>query len=171
MEINKVYNYDCIEGLRLMEDESVDCCVTSPPYWGLRDYGTAEWVGGNPDCDHALPMEAPNSNKMTIGQQTSHAGRFANKPCHKCGAVRVDRQIGLEKTPEQYVEKLVMIFREVKRVMKKEGTLWLNLGDSYYGGGWKGSTTDLSGTKQATNKGTLDGKTMTKDPLHPTIKT
>ena len=64
-----------------------------------------------------------------------------------------------------------MIFREVKRVMKKEGTLWLNLGDSYYGGGWKGSTTDLSGTKQATNKGTLDGKTMTKDPLHPTIKT
>jgi len=70
-------------GLRNMPDEIAHTCVTSPPYFGLRDYG------------------------------------------HKC-------QIGLEQTPDDYVEKLVKVFREVKRVLRKDGTLWLNLGDSYY---------------------------------------
>lgn len=73
---------DVIEQLKTLPDESINCCVTSPPYWGLRDYG-------------------------------------------------VDGQIGLEKTPEEYVAKMVDVFREVKRVLRKDGTLWLNLGDSY----------------------------------------
>jgi DNA modification methylase len=71
--------------LKTLPDESVQCCVTSPPYWGLRDYGS-------PD------------------------------------------QLGLEKTPDEYVQNLVAVFREVKRVLKKDGTLWLNLGDSYNAG-------------------------------------
>ena len=73
---------DCLESLRTLPDESVNCCVTSPPYWGLRDYGH-------------------------------------------------DGQIGLESTPESYVAKMVEVFREVRRVLRKDGTLWLNLGDSY----------------------------------------
>src|ERR1022692_3655605 len=75
---------DALEQLRTLPDESVQCCVTSPPYWGLRDY-------------------------------------------------QVEGQLGLEKTPEQYVAKMVEVFREVRRVLRKDGTLWLNLGDSYFG--------------------------------------
>lgn len=75
---------DCLDLLRGMEDGSVQCCVTSPPYWGLRDYGQ-------------------------------------------------DGQLGLEETPAEYVSNMVRVFREVRRVLRDDGTLWLNLGDSYCG--------------------------------------
>jgi DNA modification methylase len=78
----QLYQGDALETLKQMEDESINCCVTSPPYWGLRDYG----------CDG---------------------------------------QMGLESSPDEYVSKMVEVFREVKRVLRKDGTLWLNLGDSY----------------------------------------
>jgi len=84
LELNKIYNMDCLEGLKQLDDNSINCCVTSPPYWGLRDYG-------------------------------------------------VEGQFGLEDTPEEYVSKMVEIFREVRRVLRDDGTLWLNLGDSYSG--------------------------------------
>jgi DNA modification methylase len=77
---------DVMDGLRSMPDGVVQCVVTSPPYWGLRDYG-------------------------------------------------VEGQLGLEKTPEEYVAKMVEVFREVRRVLRDDGTLWLNLGDSYTGSG------------------------------------
>jgi DNA modification methylase len=119
--------------------ESVQCCVTSPPYWGLRDYGTATWEGGDEGCEH----------KKTDGDRTdrpwgllhpANQERHQNKEpnyktiCGKCGAKRIDSQIGLEETPEQYVTKMVEVFREVRRVLKKDGTLWMNLGDSYANG-------------------------------------
>lgn len=84
MDINKIYQQDCLVGLKNLPENCIDCCVTSPPYYGLRDYGTPE-------------------------------------------------QIGLEETPDQFVAKLVDVFTEVRRVLKPEGTLWLNLGDSYAG--------------------------------------
>ncbi len=96
MQTNIIHNQNCIEGLKLLPDNCVDCCVTSPPYFGLRDYGTEE-------------------------------------------------QIGLEETPELFVDKLVSVFEEVRRVLKPEGTLWLNLGDSYAGGG--GASGHTSETK------------------------
>ena len=83
METNRIICGDNCEVMRTMPSESIDCCVTSPPYWGLRDYGH-------------------------------------------------DGQIGLEPTPEAYVARMVEVFREVKRLLKDDGTLWLNLGDSYY---------------------------------------
>ena len=86
MEVNKIYNLNCNDGLLLLGNNSIDCCITSPPYWGLRDYGV---VG----------------------------------------------QLGLEKTPEEYVLNLIKVLTEVKRVLKPSGTLWLNLGDSYAGSG------------------------------------
>ena len=131
----QVLNGDCLAVLKTLPDCSVQCCVTSPPYWGLRDYGTASWEGGDGTCDHLPPDEAPNSNKMTSGQKTSHAGRFAGPTCFKCGARRIDSQLGLEETPEQYVENMVAVFREVRRVLSDDGVLWLNLGDSYNGSG------------------------------------
>jgi DNA modification methylase len=88
--MNIIYNQDCIDGLSKLPSKSINCCVTSPPYYGLRDYGHED-------------------------------------------------QIGLEEIPEQYIQKLVEVFRAVKRVLKDDGTLWLNLGDSYNGSGKAGN--------------------------------
>src|SRR6185369_13858829 len=86
-----------------LKDDSVNCVVTSPPYWGLRDYGTASWMGGDEACDHADPgARDPKDRKAstlgggvaTIAAQT--AGRRAIGACRKCGATRIDSQLGLE---------------------------------------------------------------------------
>ena len=129
-----VHVCDVLEGLAKIESGTIHCCVTSPPYWGLRDYGTAKWEGGDAACDHAAPDDAPNGNK---GQPQTHAGRYVGD-CRKCGARRIDLQIGLEETPEAYVARMVEVFREVRRVLRDDGTLWLNLGDSYAAAGGSG---------------------------------
>lgn len=128
----KIIQGDAIESLRQLEAQSVQTCVTSPPYWGLRDYGTAQWEGGDPNCKHQ-GMEARTVSGGD-GKQYTNAGsnRVFSGDC-KCGAKRIDHQLGLEKTPEEYVAKLVEIFREVKRVLRDDGTIWVNLGDSYNG--------------------------------------
>jgi DNA modification methylase len=77
---------DCLEVMKTIADKSINCCVTSPPYWCLRDYGVAG-------------------------------------------------QMGMEETPEEYVTKMVSVFAEVRRVLRDDGTLWLNLWDSYASGG------------------------------------
>lgn len=84
--MSKILFGDALEQLKTLTDESVNMCVTSPPYYGLRDYGES-------------------------------------------------RQIGIEQTPDEYIERLANIFDEVKRILKKDGTLWLNIGDSYAGSG------------------------------------
>jgi hypothetical protein len=121
---------DCRARLRELPDRSVHCCVTSPPYWGLRDYGTASWEGGDPACEHRVGDQVSDSKApgaITTGQCP---GADASA-CRRCGARRVDAQIGLERTPEGYVAELVAVLREVRRVLRDDGTLWLNLGDSY----------------------------------------
>jgi DNA modification methylase len=119
-------------------DGCVDCIVTSPPYFGLRDYGTARWEGGDPACDH----KKPGANKV-FGNPEFNANRPSRVAtdtvgwrdvCGLCGAVRVDAQIGLEPTPDAYVASLVQVFCELRRVLKDNGTVWLNLGDSYAAG-------------------------------------
>lgn len=128
---------DVVDGLATLPRASVQCVVTSPPYWGLRDYGTATWVGGEPECDHRIPtMRAGrNENRPTLSGSVATNGpqliRAAQSACGKCGAVRVDAQIGLEPTPSAYVRTMVRVFRAVRRVLRDDGTLWLNLGDSY----------------------------------------
>lgn len=115
LEINKIHQGDALDLLRQLDNKSINCCITSPPYFGLRDYG-------------------------------------------------VEEQLGLEKTPDEFVNNLVKVFREVRRVLKPDGTLWLNLGDSYAGSG-KGSNPDGSTHnsskkgKQGTHKGTILGIT------------
>lgn len=123
-----------------MEAASVQTCVTSPPYFGLRDYGTGEWEGGAPDCSHE-PADTPKKRGLagsTLGggkKSTGHQQEGYGAACGRCGAVRTDNQIGLEPTPDEFVAALVEVFREVRRVLRDDGTVWLNLGDSYSGSG------------------------------------
>jgi DNA modification methylase len=113
--------------------------VTSPPYLGLRDYNTAEWEGGDPACDHQPPRCQGESGQRA--DRTFTAVRAYRDVCGKCGARRIDRQIGLEPTVAEYVAALVAVFREVRRVLRDDGTLWLNLGDAYANDAkWGGAT-------------------------------
>ena len=98
MELNKIYQGDSSVAIMDIPDKFIDCCVTSPPYYGLRDYG----------CEN---------------------------------------QIGLEETPEIYIEKLVKLFSEVWRTLKDDGTLWVNIGDSYAGSG-KGAWSNKKSQKE-----------------------
>lgn len=109
----RIINADVLDGLRQLPDESVHCVVTSPPYWGLRDYG-------------------------------------------------VDGQIGLEQTPAEFIARLVGVFREVRRVLRKDATCWVNLGDSYAAGGMGAGS-----GKQLTVRGTATGGHMDKHRKAP----
>ena len=136
--MNEIIQGNVLEKLKYMKEDLVQCVVTSPPYWGLRDYGTATWVGGDDNCSHK--RESKKSEKTITGhkkfEEMNGVGDAIYKSkCNKCGAVRKDEQIGLEETPEEYVENMVKVFREVKRVLKDDRTLWLNLGDSYANSG------------------------------------
>jgi DNA modification methylase len=138
-----IYQGDVLAVLPQLERESVHCVVTSPPYWGLRDYGTATWEGGKPECDHREKeirfrrnlAEAANASDGGSRSQADRADGDLWLPyrevCGKCGARRIDSQIGLEPTPEEYIAKMLDVFREVRRVLRDDGTLWLNMGDSY----------------------------------------
>ena len=137
-KVNTILQGDVIERLKDIEDNTIQCVVTSPPYWGLRDYGTATWIGGDEDCSHK--RESKKSEKTITGhknfEEMNGVGDAIYKTkCHRCGATREDEQLGLEETPEEYVSNMVKVFREVKRTLKDDGTLWLNLGDSYSSGG------------------------------------
>jgi len=138
--------------LRLLPSQSVHCCVTSPPYWGLRDYGVAPIVwGGDPAHRHEWgPEILVNATNHVDKRRWNHAynGCGKEQPIEKrpdrerhkigqgnfcrCGAWR--GALGLEPTPELYVAHVVEIFREVRRVLRADGTLWLNIGDSYTSG-------------------------------------
>lgn len=137
-ELNKIYCGDALEVLRSWPDEFVDCVITSPPYWGLRDYGTAKWEGGYEKCEHKEAKEKSRYDySLENSQIQSGQGKGTDAPkwkdiCPSCGAKKIDNQIGLEKTPEEYVAKMVEVFWECKRVLKKEGVMFLNLGDSYW---------------------------------------
>ena len=125
-------------------DTSVDCVVTSPPYWGLRDYGLEPTVwDGAEGCEHewgaGLTLSHSNRNGATesLGGNIRGGGEWkspsAGSFCIRCPAWLGN--LGLEPTPQLFAQHLVQVFREVWRVLKPTGTVWLNLGDSYAGGG------------------------------------
>lgn len=157
---------DALQELKKMDPESVHCCVTSPPYWSLRDYGTATWDGGNVQCVHVVgkPGRGQHSpyHKAIVGD--IRPGVDAST-CTRCGARRVDSQLGLERTPEEYIATMVKVFHEVKRVLRKDGTLWLNLGDSYYNNFGGESKTMTTGQKKA-----VTARGRGNKPPHPTLK-
>lgn len=149
--VNKIICEDCLEGMKQMPNECVDMAMTSPPYWGLRDYGIEQIFGEDKECEHEWKGEKKNKkrfNKFESGKSRNDYRFFGDDPtrkfygqhekhesnihCSKCQAWK--GQLGLEPTSEMYIEHLTRIFNEVKRVLKKEGTLWLNIGDTYSGG-------------------------------------
>jgi len=144
MSYAKILVGDNRQTLKTLPEQSVQTVVTSPPYWGLRDYGTANWVGGDESCSHR--RESKYSDSTITGHKVSGlegvGDAIYKDVCPRCGAKREDDQIGLEVTPEDYVEELCLVFDEVWRVLKDDGTLWLNLGDTYVGSGSKGSLVD-----------------------------
>lgn len=149
MSYAKILVGDNRQTLKMLPEQSVQTVVTSPPYWGLRDYGTANWVGGDENCKHIADESktkkfgnpAFNENRPSR-EQTKTKGFYFEDKCGFCGAIKIDEQIGLEVTPEDYVEELCLVFDEVWRVLKDDGTLWLNLGDTYVGSGSKGNWVD-----------------------------
>jgi DNA modification methylase len=136
---------DCRAILPTLPAESVQCCVTSPPYWGLRDYGTAQWEGGDERCGHEKHSAesiargnisstlGPNRDGVSGMKTNGHAQEGYKSVCLKCGARRIDSQLGLEATPEDYIANMVVVFRAIWRVLHDDGTLWVNMGDSYAG--------------------------------------
>jgi len=190
---NQIFNGHVLDVLRDMEPESVQTVVTSPPYWGLRDYGLEPQIWDelpSGECEYDWEQEATGAENRVInaplehkwGNKLPHSKEEKRTPeelmkshnltrvgqnnsafkwdektpsssgqfCIHCNAWR--GSLGLEPTPELYIQHMVQVFSAVKRVLRKDGTLWLNLGDSYAGGG-RGFG---YGGKQDTNKGCED---------------
>jgi hypothetical protein len=127
---------DCLAVLRTLPARSIQTCITSPPYFQLRDYLTATWIGGAAHCDHRMLTKRQTAKSLATShghgtRRSTHQHEVYRASCSKCGAMKVDNQIGWEETPEKYVARLVEVFREVRRVLRDDGTLWLNLGDTY----------------------------------------
>jgi DNA modification methylase len=129
-----------INVLRQLPPESVQCVVTSPPYWGLRSYGTEPQVwGGKDDCAHDWGNKSGYVVTASHGK-TARVGNTVNNVtsgvrwwwwCVHCNAWR--GELGQEPTPQLFIEHLTEVFREVRRVLRPDGTLWVNIGDSYAG--------------------------------------
>jgi DNA modification methylase len=143
--MNKIEFGDCREIMKRWIDEGVkiQTCITSPPYYGLRDYGTATWEGGDINCDHKDARSRGDDIKDGDKQGTNAGSRPNKKFICECGAKRVDNQIGLEQTPKEYIDNMVDVFNHIKELLADDGTLWVNIGDSYSSGG-RTSTTNQS---------------------------
>ncbi len=109
----------------------------------MRDYGTATWEGGKNGCEHKKENRA--GVNASAGNTLSGESDFYIDTCSKCEAKRIDNQLGLEKTPEEFVENCVKWAREVWRILRNDGTFFLNLGDSYNGSVSDGGKNSLSG--------------------------
>ena len=159
---------DVMKALKKLPDESVDMQITSPPYWGLRDYGSDVEViwDGEEGCEHEFISNQRQNivgnlakGDEEVGATAAGVQKFIIKEafCKKCGAWK--GQLGLESDFNLYIKHLVDIFDEVKRVLKKDGTCWINLGDTYSGGNlgvgqpedWKSISTDNKGAGFDTN--------------------
>jgi len=143
--MNTIEFGDCREIMRKWASQGVKAqtCITSPPYYGLRDYGTGKWIGGDEGCSHK--RDSKYSDKTITGHANKDltvGDAIYKSVCPKCGAIREDRQLGLEETPEEYIKAMVEVFRCVWDVLEDDGTLWVNIGDSYCGTGSKGDYVD-----------------------------
>lgn len=162
-----LYTGNALEILKTLPDESVQMCVTSPPYWGLRDYKTEPVIwGGDVGCSHDWTVDerkpqsggtgAASSKQLTNRGTTNSQESLLSGECLFCNAWK--GSLGNEPTPELFTEHLVMIFREARRVLRNDGTLWVVIGDTYFGGGRGGNPEGSVHQKQKTNAGSITVK-------------
>jgi DNA modification methylase len=154
---NVVLYGDALARLRELPDESVQCVVTSPPFFNQRDFGTRSWFGGDPACAHERAIDPGPNHRAQTTTPTS---------CSKCTAHF--GQLGQEPTIELYVAHLVEVLREVRRVLRSDGVVWLEIGDTYNSG-----TGAASADSHATNVGNWrrqkeTGRTRTAVDTMPT---
>lgn len=175
---------DCRAMLATLAPESVHCVVTSPPYYGLRDYKIPATVwGGDPACEHDFSVEfvATEVGKGNWAQGVNGRGeaqpggadakrepiraRAQRGTCRHCGAWR--GCLGLEPTPQLFIANMVEVFRAVHRVLRKDGTLWLNIGDTYAGSGRGGATgnSGLEGSQDAQNESKVASAAQNRNRL------
>lgn len=148
LKINKLYNLDCREGLKQLENDSIDCVISSPPYWSLRDYGIEASIwDDDPNCEHEFEIKEKEvesyKNKGGFWQNDEISRKTSPETwskvkiqegfCSKCGAWK--GTLGLEPNFELFIKHLCDIYDDVKRVLKPTGTCWVNLGDTYGGTG------------------------------------
>lgn len=190
---NKILQGDALTQLKTLPEKSINMCMTSPPYWALRDYGTANWEGGNKNCEHVIDKtsklkgdwDRPSRKEFNkVGEvlecvvcKNQFKGKLGNKfcstkclntlsnnertnaeskrvnTCSICGAKRIDKQLGLEPTFDQYISNLCDIFDEVKRVLRDDGTCWVNIGDTYGGSGCGTNDYQTEASKSIQGKG------------------
>ena len=147
MRLNTILKGHVLDVLKTLPDASVDCVMTSPPYYGLRNYNNCEAVwDAKEGCQHDFSVlyhkprgggDPTESTQVGNNRKILHFN-YDSAFCSLCGAWR--GQLGLEPSWKMYVQHLVQIFAEVKRVLKPSGSLWLNIGDTYFGGGHGGNT-------------------------------
>lgn len=118
---------DALGVMKSLPDASVDCVVTSPPHWGLRDYGTATWIGGNPNCHHTSGTTPHQRRTAHLHEHNDGSRRL----CRKCSAIADDQQYGLEPTLDSYIARIQQLSVEIGRLLAPHGTYWLNLRDSF----------------------------------------
>lgn len=152
--IVRLWRGDCREALASMAAGGVHCVVTSPPYWCLRDYNLEPLIwGGDKGCGHEWGAPLRPGTKLGLSGNTNgnYAGglvdptkAYANagkaqesKSCKRCNAWR--GSLGLEPAPELYVQHIVQVMQEIRRVLRNDGTVWLNMGDGYAGSSSPGS--------------------------------
>lgn len=166
-----VINGDSRKILQNLADKSVHMMVTSPPYYGLRKYGTPPQTwGGDPNCQHLFEDVHPpgyrgsdtNPGPLQHEGNKNREDDLTSQTCSKCGAWC--GELGLEPTPEMYIEHLTEIFREARRVLRDDGTLWVNIGDSYARNPAKGG----SGTPTGRNNRGEEYSPVA--PIHPSYK-
>ena len=145
MTQQRIINADVRETMKNIPSESVDCVMTSPPYWALRDYGIEPSVwDGKEDCEHEWGISVPprrnghiedvkNPNSIQYSNVGSQHELTDTQSCSICQAWK--GSLGLEPNFDLYTKHLLDIFDEIKRVLKKTGTCWVNLGDTYGGSG------------------------------------
>src|SRR3990167_9428781 len=163
--MNKVIQGNALEVLKTLELNSINCVMTSPPYWALRDYQIKDNViwDSKEGCKHDFEIKERYLHRGSTDVESSIHSAIHNENlkvdwktkdgfCQECGAWK--GQLGLEPTFDLYIKHLCDIFDECKRILRKDGTCWINLGDTYWGGGNnRGSSEDNLSEKQVSNRG------------------
>ncbi len=186
MEINKIHNIDARQGIKKLPNDFIDCSMSSPPYWALRDYGIEPQIwDGDINCEHSWGTERKKELNLVTGansqcdrpwrEQASSEDVSQGQFCQKCSAWK--GSLGLEPTSDLFIKHLCNIYDEVKRVLKPSGTCWVNLGDTYGGMGhsdWSGNdswnTKKLEYNKDFKLKRDVPDKSLTLIPFRFAIE-